>query len=75
MSVYDSIREGMLNDWRKAQLYDDMKFANHNLCYGLERALLILSGDEAYQDDALKRNVIEDAKRFIKDARDRGFIA
>lgn len=74
-SVYDSIREGLQSDWKKAQKYDNMKFAVHNLCYGLERALLVLSDDSDYSNDAaLKRNVIEDAKRFIKDAKEQGFI-
>ncbi len=74
-NVYDSIREGLASDWRKAQKYDDMKHAVHNLCYGLERALLVMSDDSQYStDEALKRNVIDDAKRFLKETRQKGFI-
>lgn len=74
-SVYDSIREGLARDWKKAREYDDMKLAVHDLCYGLERALLVLNDDSGYSSDAaLKSNVIADAKKFIKDAKERGFI-
>lgn len=74
-SVYDSIREGLQSDWKKAQQYDAMKLAVHNLCYGLERALLVMSDDSDYStDEGLKRNVIADAKKFIKNAKERGFI-
>jgi len=75
MSVYDTIREGLQSDWRKAREYDDMKLAIHNLVYGLERALLVMNDDSGFSKDAaLKRNVIDDAKRFIKDAKDKKFI-
>lgn len=73
--VYGSIRDGLRSDWRKAREHDEMKVCVHNLCYSLERALLVLGDDTQYSaDDSLKRDVIADAKRFITHAKDRGFI-